>query len=163
LQSAVPALHWKVHALFEQSGAAFGGVGQTVHAGPQAAGSVATVQPAPHLLKPALHVYVHWPAVQALLLFATVGQAMLQPPQWFSLVAGSTHSAPQRRGAVVGQPVVHANEAPLGAQTGAVAGQTALHAPQLVAFERSASQPFAGFLSQSAKPGSHAAIAHVRP
>ena len=152
-----------MHALFEHSGAALGGVGQTVHAGPQAAGSVATVQPAPHLLNPALHVNAHWPALHALVLLATTGQAMLQPPQWFSLVAGSTHSAPQSSGALAGQPVVHANAAPLGAQTGAVAGQTALHAPQLVAFERSPSQPFAGFLSQSAKPGSHAATTHVRP
>jgi hypothetical protein len=163
LQSAVPALHWKVHALFVQSGVAFGGVGHTVHAGPHAAGSVATVQPVPHLLKPALHVYEHLPPTHSLVALATAGHAALQAPQWFSLVAGSTHSAPQRSGAVAGQPVVHAKLAPLGAHTGAVAGQTALQAPQLVAFERSASQPFAGFLSQSEKPVSHVATTHVRP
>lgn len=59
LQSAKPALHWKVQVLFEQSGAAFVGTGQTAHVGPHAFGSVATVQPPLHLLKPALQVYVH--------------------------------------------------------------------------------------------------------
>jgi hypothetical protein len=163
LQSAKPALHWNVHALFVHIGVAFAGAGQTAHVGPQAAGSVATVQPAPHLLNPAPQVNVHWPAVHSLVPFATAGQATLHPPQWFSLVAGSTHSAPQRSGAIGGQPVVQANVVPLGAHTGVAGGQTALHAPQLAAFERSTSQPFAGSSSQSEKPASHVAMTHVRP
>jgi hypothetical protein len=149
--------------LFVHARPAFATIGHTVHAGPHASGSVATVQPPPHLLKPAPHEYVHWPAVHSLAPFAMTGQATLQAPQWFSLVPGSTHSAPQRRGAFAGHPVVQPNVAPVGAQTGAVAGQTALHAPQLVAFERSTSQPFAGSLSQSAKPVSQVATTHVRP
>jgi hypothetical protein len=108
-----------------------------------------------------LQVNVHALATHSVVPFATSGHALLQAPQWFSLVVASTHSAPQRRGAFGGQPVVHANVVPMGAHAGAVGGQTALHAPQLVGFERSTSHPFAGFLSQSAKPGSQAAIAHA--
>ncbi|WP_214676664.1 hypothetical protein, partial [Escherichia coli] len=60
------------------------------------------------------------------------------------------HSAPQLSGAAGVQPFVHWNVGPLGAHRGAAGPQTALHAPQLVDFERSTSQPSAAFLLQSA-------------
>jgi hypothetical protein len=65
------------------------------------------------------------------------------------LESGSTHSAPQFSGAPGVQPFVHWNVGPLGAQRGAAAPHFALHAPQLVAFEKSVSQPSPAFALQS--------------
>ena len=79
------------------------------------------------------------------------------------VVAGSTHSAPQFSGALAGHPFVHWKPGPMGAQNGAAAAHTELHAPQLVASERSFSQPSAGDALQSAWPGSQAAMTHCRP
>jgi hypothetical protein len=131
------------------------GTGHGVQSGPQAVGSVLARHLPPHAWKLALQVNVHAPAVQALVELATTGHLMLQPPQWFVLVTGSTHSAPQFRGAPGVQPFVHWNVGPEGAHSGEAAPQTALQAPQLAAFERSVSHPSPGVALQSEYPGSH--------
>ena len=80
---------------------------------------------------------------------ATTGHFTLQPPQWFVLVSGDTHSVPQRSGASGVQPVEHAKLRADGPQTGAAEAHALPHAPQLTARERSASQPSSGLLLQS--------------
>jgi hypothetical protein len=97
-----------------------------------------------------LHVNVHTAAAQAIVAFATSGHFVLQAPQWFTLVNGSTHSAPQATGACGVQPFVHWNVAAEGVHFEASGPHAALHAPQLVAFDRSASHPSALFALQSA-------------
>jgi hypothetical protein len=125
------------------------GTGQGVHAAPHWVGSVFATHLPVHAWKLALHVKEQVAAAHATVAFATTGHFTLHPPQLFTLVFGSTHSAPQARGAPAVQPLVHWNVGPEGAQSGAAAPQTALHAPQLVAFERSTSQPSALFALQS--------------
>lgn len=66
------------------------------------------------------------------------------------LVSGSTHSAPQLSGAAGAQPLVHWKVGPEGVQNGEAAPHTALHVPQLVAFDRSFSQPSPAVALQSA-------------
>jgi hypothetical protein len=139
------------------------GTGQTVQATPQAVASVSAAHLPPHAWNVGLHVVLHTPSVQAVIAFATSEHVLLQPPQWFVLVIGSTHSAPHLTGAAGAQPFVHWNVAPAGAQSGAIEPQTDLHAPQLVGFERSLSQPSAAFALQSAYPGSHFEMTHFRP
>ena len=102
-------------------------------------------------------------ALHAIVAFATTGHTMLQPPQLLGLVCGSTHSAPQATGAPAVHPFVHWNEGPEGAQSGAAAAHTALQVPQVVAFERSTSQPSTLLALQSEYPGSQAVTTQVRP
>jgi hypothetical protein len=97
-----------------------------------------------------LHVNAHTPPLQSAVAFATAGHLLLQPPQSFGDVLGSTHSAPQATGAMGVQPFVHWKEGPAGAHNGAAAAHAALHAPQVPAFERSTSQPSVLFALQSA-------------
>jgi hypothetical protein len=110
-----------------------------------------------------LHVKVHTPIAHAVVAFATSAHLTLQPPQWFTLFVGSTHSVPHRRGAAGVHPVVHWKLPPVGAHIGFDGGHTALHAPQLAALERSVSQPSAELELQSPYPLSHCATTHVRP
>ena len=105
----------------------------------------------------------HAAALHAIVAFATTGHLMLQPPQLFGLVWGSTHSAPHATGAPGVHPFVHWNEGPAGAQSGAAAAHTELQVPQVVAVERSTSQPSTLLALQSAYPGSQAATMQVRP
>jgi hypothetical protein len=120
------------------------------------------VQAPLHALNWAAQVNVHAPAAHFSVPLGTAGHLTLHPPQWFTLVSGSTHSAPHASGAPAVQPFEHWKVGPMGAHIFAVAGQTALHAPQLVACERSTSQPSAGFALQSAYPGVHEATTHAR-
>ncbi len=103
-----------------------------------------------HAWNPALHVKLQTPAVHSAVPSVTTGHAVLQLPQWFVLVLGSTHSAPQFSGATGVQPLVHWKFGPFGAQSGAAAAHFALQAPQLVARERSVSQPSVDVALQSA-------------
>jgi hypothetical protein len=93
---------------------------------------------------------VQVPFVQAASAWSTSGHFALQALQWLTLVSVETHSFPQSVGASGAQPVEHWKPAPAGAHTGVAAGHTALHAPQLVAFDRSTSQPSTGSWLQSA-------------
>ena len=145
------AVHCIPHASFTQVATPPAGTGHAVHVGPQNAGSVCAGHLSPHAWNPALHVKLHVPGGgHAAVPFVTTGHELLQLPQWFVLVFGSTHSAPQLSGAEGVQPFVHWKFGPLGAHSGAAAPHVALHAPQLVAFDRSVSQPSAVFALQSA-------------
>lgn len=126
--------------------------GQGVHDDPHVAGSELLTHDPPQAWKPALHANSHLPPAQETTPLATAGHAMLQSPQWLTLVFRSTHWLPQRVGAAAVQPVAQAKlPAPsVGAHTGADAGQTALHAPQCEGCERSVSQPSTGLPLQSA-------------
>ena len=126
-----------------------GGMGQAVQSGPHAVGSVFATHLPVQAWNCALQVNVHAPEAQVLVELATKGHFTLQPPQWFELVMGSTHSAPQLSGAPGVQPFVHWKVAADGAQSGLAAPHTALQVPQLVAFDRSVSQPSAGSALQS--------------
>ena len=75
--------------------------------------------------------------------FATTGHLMLQPPQWFVLVFGSTHALLQSSGAEGVQPLVHEKPEPTAEQSGVATPQTALQAPHVSGLERSTSQPSA--------------------
>jgi hypothetical protein len=136
------------------------GTGQGVHAGPHAVGSVLVAHLPAHAWKSGLHAKLHVPAVHAVVALSTTGHARLQPPQWFALVRGSTHSAPQLSGAAGVHPFVHWNVGPVGVHIGVGAAQAVLHAPQLVDFDRSVSQPSAAMALQSENPGSHAVTTH---
>ena len=126
------------------------GTGHAVHVGPQNAGSVCAGHLSAQAWNPALHVKLHLAAAHAAVPFVTAGQAVMQLPQWLVLVFGSTHSAPQRSGEAGVQPFVHWKLGPFGEHCGAAAPHVALHAPQLVAFDRSVSQPSTAFALQSA-------------
>ena len=147
-----PAEHVNPQASAAQVAVAFAGTGHTAQVGPHARRSVfaAQVPATVQAWKRGLHVKVQTLAAQAVVPFSTAGHLMLQPPQWFSLVFESTQSAPHLSGATGVQPSVHWKDAPAGAQSGAAAPQIALHDPQLVALERSVSQPSAAFALQSA-------------
>jgi len=101
------------------------------------------------------------PAAQVAVPFIGSGHLWPHVPQSFVLVSGSTQAIPHRSGVVAAQPFVHANDAADGWQYGVAAGHATAHPPQLVAFERSVSQPSVGILLQSAKPGSHPATMHA--
>jgi hypothetical protein len=120
-----------------------------VQSGPHVVGSVFATHLPVHAWNCALHVNPHVAVVHAMVAFATTGHFALHAPQLSVLVIGSTHSAPQFSGAIGVHPFVHWNEGPEGAHSGFAAAHMALHVPQLVAFERSVSQPSAGFELQS--------------
>ncbi len=160
-QAANPGLQLNVHASATHDARAFGGAGQTAHAGPQAVASVTALHSGPHAWNCGLHVKPQMPRSHVATALSTAGHFRPQTPQFAMLVSGSTQSFPQRSGAAGEHPFVHANDAPDGAQNGIAGGHPVLHAPQLVAFERSVSHPSAAFALQSAQPGSHVAIAHV--
>ena len=126
------------------------GTGQAMQSGPHVAGSVLAAHLPEHAWNIGLQVNVQVAAAHAIVALVTGGHLTLQPPQLLTLVWGSTHSAPQFRGAIGVHPFVHWNEPPAGAHSGFAAAHTALQAPQLVAFERSASQPSALLPLQSA-------------
>ena len=158
-----PALHVKPHTPATQVAVAPAGAGHTVHAAPHAVGSVSATHAPAHAWKRGLHVKPHTPPEQAAVPFATTGQAMLQELQLLVLVLGSTQVSPHLSGAAGVQPFVHWKLAPTGAQSGEPIPQLALQAPQLVAFERSVSQPSAATWLQSEYPGSQLVTTHVRP
>ena len=145
-----PALQVKPHAFAAQVALPLAGTGHTVQSGPHAVASVFVLQTPPQAWKFALQVNPHTPVVHVVVEFATSGHFWLQPPQWFVLDNGSMHSGPHASGAIGVQPFVHWNDAPAGAQSGFAAPQTALQDPQVVAFERSVSQPSPGVVLQSA-------------
>jgi len=126
------------------------GTGHTVQVGPHAVGLVFATHVPAQAWKSGLHVNWHALSSHAIVAFATTGHRVLQPPQWLVLVTRSTQSFPHLTGASGVQPFVHWKPGPAGAQSGAATAHTALHAPQLVGFERSVSQPSAGFVLQSA-------------
>jgi hypothetical protein len=163
LQACVAPLHFTPQASFTHVATPPGGTGHAMHAGPQAAGSVFATHAPAQAWNCDLQVNVQTPRAQSTEAFITGGHFRLQPPQLFALVRGSTHSPPHRRGAAGAQPFVHWNDPPTGVQSGAVTPQIALQAPQLVAFDRSISQPSAGFMLQSAKPGSQLPMPHWLP
>jgi hypothetical protein len=68
--------------------------------------------------------------------------------QWLAFVIVLTHVEPQSVGVCPEQPVEQAYVPPEPAQTGAVAGQFMLHAPQLAAFETSTSHPWSALVLQ---------------
>ena len=162
-QRCVAAGHVPPHVSATQVAVPPAGIGQGTQSGPQVAGSVFATHLALQAWNWALHVKPHAPAVQAFVAFATTGHFTLQAPQLSVLVFGSTHSAPQLTGAIGVQPFVHWNDGPDGAQSGAAAAHFALHVPQLVALERSISQPSVELALQSEYPGSQAATMHLRP
>jgi hypothetical protein len=101
--------------------------------------------------KPASQAKVHARLAQRAAALAGTAQARPQVPQWATLVARSAQ-APSQTVCPAGQfeahtPALHTRPA----------AQRAPQAPQFAALLRvSASQPLAGLLSQSAKPGSQA-------
>jgi hypothetical protein len=126
------------------------GTGHAMQVAPHAVASVSVTHLPAHAWNVGLHVKPHLPAAHAIVALATAGQATSHVPQCVALVFGSTHSAPHLSGAAGVQPFVHWNVPPLGEHCGAAAPQAVLHAPQVVAFERSASQPSVPFALQSA-------------
>jgi len=142
--------HCIPHVSATQVGTPPVGAGQGVQAAPHFAGSVLATQAPEQAWNCALHVKLQVPPAQAGTLFSGAGHLMLHPPQWLMVVLGSTQEPPQFTGASAVQPLVHWNEPPAGAQSGAATWQTALQEPQLVALERSVSQPSPGSLLQSA-------------
>ena len=143
------AAHDIPHASAMQVAVPPAGAGHAVHAGPHVAGSVDATHAPPHLWNWGLHVKEHCAVVHALVAFATTGHLALHPPQLSTLVIGSTHWAPQFSGAAGVHPLVHWNDWPAGAQSGAAAAHAALQAPQLLGFDRSVSQPSAAVALQS--------------
>jgi hypothetical protein len=117
---------------------------------PHVAGFMLLAHAEPQTWKSASHVKVQWPEVHAEAPLATAPQAVEHAPQLSRDVCRFTHWVPQSVGAVPPHPVAQANPAPAGAQSGSVEPQTALQLPQWPAWERSVSQPLAGFWSQSA-------------
>jgi len=105
-----------------------------------------------------LQLKLHAVAAHVALPFAGATQLMPQLPQFVGSLVASTHEAPQRVGVGAEQPVEQAPPA----HTGVAPTHARAQAPQVVAAARSASQPFAGSPSQSAKPGAHAKP-HVEP
>ena len=144
------AVHWIPQVSFTHVATPPTGTGQGAQAAPQNAGSVCATHLSVHALKPTLHVKLQVAALHAAVPLAGTGHALLQVLQWVADVWGSAHSAPQRSGADGVQPVVHWKFGPFGAQSGAAGPHFALHAPQLVAFDRSVSQPSAALALQSA-------------
>jgi hypothetical protein len=144
------AVHWIPHVSATHVATPPAGTGQGAHAAPQNAGSVCATHLSVHALKPTLHVKLQVAALHAAVPLVGTGHAPLHVPQWVADVWGSAHSAPQRSGAEGVQPVEHWKFGPVGAQRGAAAPHFALQAPQLVAFERSVSQPSVAVALQSA-------------
>jgi len=144
------AVHWIPHVSLRHVATPPAGTGHGAHAAPQNAGSVCATHLSVQALKPALHVKLQVAALHAAVPLVGTGHALLQVPQWVGDVWGSAHSAPQRSGAEGVQPVEHWKLGPVGAQSGAAGPHFALHAPQLVAFERSISQPSLAVALQSA-------------
>jgi hypothetical protein len=160
-QRCVAAGHTAWHAPAVQTAEPPAGTGQTTHAAPQAVASVSAAHLPGHAWNVALHVLLQTPSVHAVVALGKVGHAFAQPPQWLGLVSGSTHSAPHLTGALAAQPFVQWKVMPSGAQSGAVAPQAVLHAPQVAGFVRSISQPSAPLPLQSENPSSHLATAHL--
>jgi hypothetical protein len=149
-QSVNPAAHAMPHAPLAHVAVEFAPLGHGEHDAPQVDGLALLAHCPPQSWKLASHASAHTPWAQLCTPLTTVPHEMEQSPQWVGLVSTSTHCCPQRVGACDGQPVTHAKEARVGAQSGAVLGQTALHAPQWAGWDRSVSHPFAATWSQSA-------------
>jgi len=118
---------------------------------PQLLGSVVTsTQLLVHSVSPAGHVTApHTPAVQV----ALTGHDVVQLPQ----ARGDEYRLRHRESHELNggsQAATH----PEGAHSGLPASQATLQLPQLTGLERSASQPLAGFPSQSAQPLSQESI-----
>ncbi len=101
--------------------------------------------------KPRSHATPQAPATHDLEPFGRAGQTVPQTPQWSGLVATTAHSIPQRAW-VAEHPLSQTLESPRVEQRGVAPEQRFPQAPQLATAVRSASQPFVGLPSQSAKP-----------
>jgi hypothetical protein len=80
--------------------------------------------------------------------------ALVQDPQWLGSVWRFTQLDPQRM-ALPEQPLEQTKLPATLLQTGRPALQVTPHAPQLVGSDRSDSQPFDAWPSQSANPAAH--------
>jgi hypothetical protein len=74
--------------------------------------------------------------------------------------ASAAEAAPASAVAHGVSPAAHAATQPVGAHNPVGAAHWMLHAVHVAGLLRSASQPLAGLVSQSAHPGSHAATVH---
>ena len=144
------ATHEMPHTSFVQVAAPAAGTGHTVQSGPHAVGSVFAGHLPLHAWNAALHVKPQVPSVHVVVEFVTTGHLMLQPPQWFVLVLGSTQVLLQLSGADGVQPLVQEKPEPTAVQSGVATPHAALHAPQVSGFEKSTSQPSLGSALQFA-------------
>ena len=132
-----------------------------VHGAP----SVPATQTPPQETKPLLHDEPQVPAVQVAVAPIGALQACPHPPQFATLVEVSAQAPAQSVGAEPPQTLTQPKESgvvPAGAHTGVAPRQPTPQLPQCAGCERSASQPFAGLPSQSAKPTAHAEV-HAPP
>ena len=142
--------HFIPHVSFTHVAVPPAGAGHGEHDAPHDAGSVLLTHLPAHAWNCTLHANAHAPPVQLDVALATTAHLRLQPPQWLTLVWGSTHSAPHWSGADGVHALLHWNEGPSGAQSAAAAPHVALQLPQVAAFDRSVSQPSADFALQFA-------------
>jgi hypothetical protein len=155
-----PALQFRVHAPEAHAGcpAPTVGPGHVFPHAPQLFASCCSSTHAVgvavgHPLNPPLHVKVHALLTHVGCAFCTLfGQASPHPLQSFALLVVSTHVPLHSVGFPVGQPDEHIPPA----HTGAFAGHTLVHEPQVPGFVMSVSQPSSGFPLQSAHPAAHA-------
>lgn len=141
-----------------QVATALTGTGHGVQELPQLVGSVSPTQTLPQRWKPTLHRKPQPPAVHVAVALAGAVQAIAQEPHAVGSVCTSTQRIPQRVGRGSAQPEEHAKEPGAPPQRGVLPEHMRRHAPQSVAAERSVSQPLAGSVSQSSKPGSQVKV-----
>ena len=154
-----PALHAKPHTPAVQVAVALAGAGaHAVHDAPHVSGSASLTHAPAHRWKPALHAKPHTLAVHVGVALATLGQIMPQAPQFSGSVVGSTQLVPQASGAGDTHEAMHDAVVPTIWHKGAAPEHASVHEPQVAGKARFASQPFVGFVSQSAKP-----TLHVKP
>jgi hypothetical protein len=120
--------------------------------------------------KPALQLSAHIPAAHVAVAFAAAAHATPHVPQLATLVLVLTSQPFAALMSQFAKPALHTSAHAPATHVGAIAlgaaRQTVLHAPQFITLVRvSTSHPFAGFMSQSAKPAlqrtPHAPSAHV--
>lgn len=133
------------------------------HAAPQLAQSLAVLtersQPSPALplqsAQPASHTAApHTPAAHVGAAW-TARQGRSQAPQSLSVLVVSTQRVPH-----ITAGATQAATQPVALQSGVAPLHVVAQAPQLVALESDASQPFAGSVSQSSQPAWQLAISH---
>ena len=115
--------------------------------------------------KPASHATAQRPAAQVAVWLAATPHATPHAPQFARSVVRSAQVSFGQRVCAPGQPVPHVEAPPAVVQTGVAPAQALPHAPQCDEPVSGASQPLAGFMSQSAKPAvqarEHIPMAHV--
>jgi len=163
-QSVKPALHAKLHAPAAQVAAALAKAHARPHI-PQCITvvRVSTSQPfaalSSQLAKLASQRIPQVPDAHVRVVFERSGHAIAQVPQWVTEVMMSTQE-PAHRVSAVAHPEMQVRVPLTTLQTGAAPPHEVPQRPQLAGAVRSASQPFNGFMSQSAKPVVQA-IPHV--